>query len=148
MITPYSLAKRFDGVKEIAGAIDNPMIMAMLKLDNTWPTGDEVPWCSAFVNYIAWLAELPRTKSLLARSWLGIGTRLQITQAVQGSDIVVLKRGTGDQPGPEDRTAPGHVGFFSFAHDGKVWILGGNQSDKVCVQPYSASLVLGVRRLE
>ena len=55
-ITAYKLAERFIGMKEVAGAVHNPQILAMLKLDNAWPVSDEVPWCSAFVNYIAWPA--------------------------------------------------------------------------------------------
>ena len=51
-ITPFELAQRFIGVKEVPGTTDNPQILAMLKLDGEWPEHDEVPWCSAFVNYI------------------------------------------------------------------------------------------------
>lgn len=43
--TPYELAQKFLGIKEVAGHIDNPTIMAMLKLDNSWVEHDETPWC-------------------------------------------------------------------------------------------------------
>ena len=67
-ITAFELAQRFVGVKEIPGSESNPMVLSMLRLDQAWPEGDEVPWCSAFVNYIAWLLRLPRSKALNARS--------------------------------------------------------------------------------
>jgi len=64
----HKLAARFMNLKEVAGTTHSPQIMAMLHLDANWPSGDEVPWCSAFVNYCAWLLDLPRSKSLAARS--------------------------------------------------------------------------------
>ena len=142
----YDLAQRFTGIKEVGGNVDNPQIMAMLKLDNEWPSEDEVPWCSAFANYICWLARLPRSKDLRARSWLNIGIGIQLDQAEPG-DIVVIKRGKGDQPGPENTTAQGHVGFYSGVSGNLVEILGGNQSDTVKISRYPRDRLLGVRRL-
>ena len=146
-ITAYWLAERYVGIKEIPGSQHNPAILAMLRLDQTWPEADEVPWCSGFVNWIAWHLRLPRSKSLLARSWLGVGVPVPLEEAVAGWDVVVLQRGTGAQPGPENQTAPGHVGFFAGLEGGSVLLLGGNQSDSVNVSPYPRSRVLGVRRL-
>lgn len=142
-ITAYQLAERFIGTKEVAGQIHNPQIMAMLTLDQKWPEGDEVPWCSAFVNYICWLLRLPRSKSLRARSWLDVGTPVSLQSAEQGWDVVVLDR----PPSPKY----GHVGFFCVA-DFKdiydmVYLLGGNQSNQVSLVPYPIERVIGVRRL-
>jgi len=146
-VTPYDIAERFIGLKEVPGSKDNPQILAMLQLDHDWPEHDEVPWCSGFLNYPFWLLRLPRSKSLLARSWLQVGQAISLYEAEKGSDIVILKRGGGDQPGPENLTAPGHVGFFS-GHVGKdVYLLGGNQADTVSVVPFPVDRVIGVRRI-
>ena len=142
----FDLAQRFTGIKEVGGSVDNPAIMAMLKLDAKWPSNDEVPWCSAFANYIAWLCRQPRSKSLLARSWLNVGVGIDLDQAEPG-DIVVIKRGKGEQPGPEDTKAPGHVGFYAGRSGPLIEILGGNQSDTVKVSRYPATRLLGIRRL-
>lgn len=142
----FDLAQRFVGSKEIGGQVDNPMIVAMLKLDNEWPQNDEVPWCSAFANYICWLARLPRSKSLMARSWLAVGRGIQLDDAVPG-DIIVLQRGTGEQPGPEVLDAPGHVGFYAGRTGDLIEILGGNQGDQVKISRYQKTRLLGVRRL-
>jgi uncharacterized protein (TIGR02594 family) len=142
----FDLAQRYVGIKEVGGGLDNPAIMAMLKLDNKWPEHDEVAWCSALVNFICWLARLPRSKSLLARSWLTVGKGITLAQAEPG-DIIILKRGSGDQPGPENTTAPGHVGFYAGRFDKFIEVLGGNQSDTVKVSRYPAARLLGVRRL-
>lgn len=142
----YDLAQRFAGIEEVGGKVDNPQIMAMLKLDNSWPSNDEVPWCSAFANYIAWLCHMPRSKDLRARSWLEIGVGITLDEAEPG-DIVVITRGQGEQPGPDVIDAPGHVGFYSGRFGEFIEILGGNQSDTVKVSRYPAKRLLGVRRL-
>ena len=142
-ITPYDIALRFVGMKEIPGVGANPAVLAMLRLDDTWPEGDETPWCSAFVNYVAWLLRLPRSKSLAARSWLSVGdvvplvgTMQPTCAAVRGFDVVILERGAG-----------GHVGFFSAFEQDRVWLLGGNQGDAVSVASFDKQRILGVRRL-
>jgi len=148
----FEVGQRFVGIKEIPGLMDNPMILAMLRLAadgdyDSWPEHDEVPWCSAFVNYVCHLLRLPRSKSLRARSWLRVGWQIPLSKARVGCDLVILKRGKGEQPGPEVINAPGHVGFYA-GHDEKyVHLLGGNQGNTVSVQAYPVSRILGVRRI-
>lgn len=146
-ITAYSLAQRYIGIKEIPGSEDNPAVLAMLKLDGDWPEHDEVPWCSAFTNWIAWHLRLPRSKSLRARSWLRVGVPVRLEDARPGFDVVILQRGSGEQPGPDVIDAPGHVGFYGGVQGQSVLILGGNQSNTVSVVGYPQSRILGVRRL-
>lgn len=145
-ITAYTLAQRFVGLAEVPGKDFNAMVLAMLRLDQKWPGDDEVPWCSAFANYIAWLLRLPRSKSLAARSWLTVGTPVNLEQAQVGFDVVVLQR-AGSTAGPEVLDAPGHVGFYAGREPGRVLLLGGNQGDTVSVGYFPAQRVLGVRRL-
>lgn len=147
-VTAYDIAERFLGTSEMHGRLNNPQIMAMLKLDNSWPAADEVPWCSAFVSYICWLLDLPRSKSLRARSWLKVGRVIRLEEAVRGFDVVVLSRGP-NAPGPDVIDAPGHVGFFShtLGENADLMLLGGNQGDSVSTRPHPRNRVLGVRRL-
>lgn len=146
-ITAFDLAQRFVGAREVAGSSSNPQILAMLRLDQEWPEGDDVPWCSAFMNYIAWLLRLPRSKSLRARSWLMVGRPLSLEEAELGFDVVILKRGKGAQPGPDVIEAPGHVGLFAGRDGNRVLLLGGNQSDAVNMTRFPDSRILGIRRL-
>ncbi len=146
-VTAFSLAQRFIGVDEAQGNSSNPHVLAMLKLDQDWPDGDHVPWCSAFMNYVAWLLRLPRSKSLRARSWLLVGSSVDVSEATVGFDVVILKRGSGNQPGPDVIDAPGHVGFFGGVEGSKVLILGGNQDDSINISRYPTSRILGIRRL-
>lgn len=149
-VTPFGIAQRFVGVRETAGTASNPLVLAMLRLDQSWPTKDAVPWCSAFLNFVCWLLRAPRSKSLAARSWLGVGKAVALADAVAGFDVVVLKRGDGKQPGPEVIQAPWHVGLFAGLSPDKkqVLLLGGNQGDSVSVAAFPVARVLGVRRIE
>jgi uncharacterized protein (TIGR02594 family) len=146
-ITAFELAERFIGISEVVGVASNPQVLAMLQLDERWPVGDDVPWCSAFVNYICWLLRLPRSKGLSARSWLLVGSSVYLRDAEVGFDVVILKRGKGDQPGPEVIKAPGHVGFYGGRDEANVFVLGGNQGDAVNVSRFDWSLILGIRRI-
>lgn len=123
--------------------------MTFLNLDNTWPEHDEVPWCAAFVNYIAWLMRLPRSKSLRARTWLEVGTPVCQRDALIGFTVVILQRGGGNQPDASVIQAPGHVGFFGGFDEvaNKILLLGGNQSDTVKLSSYPESRILGIRSL-
>lgn len=137
MLTAFDLAQRFVGVKETKGATATPLVLAMLQLDDGWPLDDAVPWCSAFVNFVAWLMRLPRSKSLAARSWLAVGRPIPLATAISANDVVILSREGGG----------GHVGFYAGREGSSVLLLGGNQSDAVGVAAFPEALVLGVRRL-
>lgn len=146
-VTAFDIAQRFVGIREVSGTAANPAILAMLRLDGEWPKDDSVPWCSAFVNYVAWLLRLPRSKSLRARSWLGVGIPILLGEAAPGYDVAILSRGTGEQPGPEVIAAPGHVGFFAGRQVNSILLLGGNQGDTVSLKTYPSARLLGLRRL-
>ncbi len=150
IITAYDLALRFVGLQEVPGVAANPAILAMLRLDPAGAAvgGDDTPWCSAFVNYIAWLLRLPRSKSLAARSWLNIGTPLALAKASAGFDVVIFSRGLPPQPPASVLDAPGHVAWYAGrGPSGEVLALGGNQGDTVSIASFAEARVLGVRRL-
>lgn len=147
-VTAYQIATRFVGVKEMPGATANPHVLAMLRLDASWVQDDQTAWCSAFVNYVCWLLELPRSKSLAARSWLNVGQSVPLSDARVGFDVVILTRGTGKQPGADVIAAPGHVGFYAGLDAGGVLLLGGNQGDAVTIATFPKARILGVRRLQ
>ena len=150
-ITLYDLMMRLVGTKEIAGTKDNSFIKWCLELDG--PPGmeihDEIPNCSAVMNRLAWFLRLPRSKSWMARSWLNIGTPITLAEARPGFDIVILKRGGADQPGPEVLNAPGHVTLYAGMGPDSTHFqgLGANQGDQINVAPFLLDRILGVRRL-
>jgi uncharacterized protein (TIGR02594 family) len=122
------------GVTETPGSRATPAIVEMFaKSGHAGVKSDEVPWCAAFVGACLADAGLPTTNSLMARSYLKYGTELD---APQVGCIAVLKRG---QP------PSGHVGFVTGWDNGRIRLLGGNQSNKVCEQSYPIADVLGYR---
>jgi uncharacterized protein (TIGR02594 family) len=146
-LTHLDLAHRYLGIHEQAGNQDHPLIVWWLSLCGI-AGHDEIAWCSAFVNGLAWELGLPRTLSAAARSWLKVGTPIALDDAsTDHVDVVVLKRGEGPQPGPEVLQAPGHVGLFHGLDAGGVRLLAGNQSNAVTVATFPRDQVLGVRRL-
>ena len=50
-------------------------------------------------------------------------------------------------PGPEVLNASGHTGLYGGTEKDRVMVLAGNQGDQVCMAPFPAAQVLGVRRL-
>lgn len=149
IVNAFILAQRYVGVREFSGAKDHPLVRWWFSLCGMgFEQHDEVPWCSAFVNGIAWELSLPRSKSPAARSWLNVGERISLEDARPGWDVVVLSRGILPQPGLDVLAAPGHVGFFAgYADNSLVRILGGNQSDEVTIDTFSGARVLAVQRL-
>ena len=147
-ITAHALSGRYLGITERVGDREHPLIQWWLSLCGYGlDAKDEVPWCSAHVNGIAWELGLERSKSAAARSWLLIGQPLPLAQAEPGFDVVILKRGAGVQPGPEVIAAQGHVGFYGGLEGEAIRIRGGNQGNAVSDALFPKTQILGIRRL-
>ncbi|MEM6523259.1 MAG: TIGR02594 family protein [Bacteroidota bacterium] len=129
------------GQKEISGSSNNDRIVRYARESGiVGISSDEVPWCSTFVNWVAFKAGLKRTNKANARSWLKAG--IIVDQHPEPGDVVVFWR--------ESRQSwKGHVGFFfGFSKDGsRVYCLGGNQGNQVSISAYPSNTVLGFRRL-
>jgi uncharacterized protein (TIGR02594 family) len=139
--TPYDLARRHLGEKEIPGKKDNPLIVRWLRLLENWIQDDETAWCSAFVDAMAREAGYERSGELDARSWLQIGEEIAPAHARKG-DVVIFWR-------VSKSSWQGHVGFVVSrdAERKSVLVLGGNQNNAVTIQPYPETQLLGYRRL-
>lgn len=124
------------GVKERAGAAYHPRILEYLVSVGIEDKSDEIPWCSAFVEWCLNQAGIEGTGSGLARSWLEFGSAVP---AAEIGDIVVFKRGL--QPWM------GHVGFFLNIEEDYIYVLGGNQGNEVSVKAYLRDSVIGIRRV-
>jgi len=129
----YQYAIGSYGEREYEGIKNNPNISRYMNATWYGLNDDSVPWCSAFVNWCMLNANIDRTESPRAKSWLEWGE--ETNQPVAG-DIVVLTRSGG-----------GHVGFYVSGGRGRIALLGGNQSDSVCISDYEASRVIGIRTI-
>lgn len=135
---PYHLTIALSqlGTTEIPGKQSNSKIDEYLKTVNI-PGNDEIPWCSAFINWCLLQADIQPTGEPNARSFLRFGERLSLPDL---GCIVVLSRGT--------KSWQGHVGFYLDYHRGLIRILGGNQKNRVGINAYSVKKLLGYRRVE
>lgn len=151
-MTPYLQAGQLIGrVKEMPGDRHHPFVQwAHLEAGLGYDQPDELSWCGSAMGVIALLWGLPRPKyPARARHWLTVGTPVELVAAQAGFDIVVLRRGTGPQPGAHILNAPGHVGLYGglVAGSDRILVRGGNQSNALTDAPFSVTDVLGVRRL-
>jgi len=121
------------GVKEVAGDGDNPRIVEYLK-SVEMRADDEIPWCAAFVNWCLEQSGCAGTKRPNAKSYLSWG--YSIKEPVPGA-IVVFDRGKYKWQG--------HVGFFLDQTKSYVYLIGGNQENKVSVRPYDKRKLEGYR---
>jgi uncharacterized protein (TIGR02594 family) len=129
---PIALAEL--GTTEDAGDGSNPRVVEYLRstsLGRGMASTDATPWCSAFVNWCVESAGLSGTNSAAARSWLNWGKPLEVPRR---GCVVVLSRDGG-----------GHVGFFLRTSPVGIWLLGGNQNNRVMEAAYHPSRLLGFR---
>ena len=126
------------GITEIVGGKHNPEILKYFKeIGHEWVKDDETSWCAAFVNWCAKMEGYEYTGKLNARSFLDIGEKVEIPQM---GDIVIFWRNQKD-------SWQGHVALYVKQDRDNIWVLGGNQSNKVGVNAYPKSQLLGYRRL-
>lgn len=127
------------GVKETVGSKDHPQIInyfTSLGFDGS-KFHDETAWCSAYANWVAKTAGYESSGKLTARSWLSVG---ESTSNPELGDVVVFWR---ESP----KSWKGHVGFYIKETKRYVYVLGGNQSNKVCIKAYPKSRVLDYKKL-
>jgi len=127
------------GQKEIKGSNHNERILEYQETTGLKFGNDEIAWCSIFANWVALQANLPRSKSAMARSWLKVGKK---TEWPQPGDIVVFWR-------TSINSVFGHVGFFlGYTQSGKsIYCVGGNQDDEVNIRTYPLTKVIEFRSL-
>lgn len=122
------VARALIGVHEGVGPAVNPEIIDWARQEGGWVErfyqDDEIPWCGLFVGHCLHKAGLAGPKNpLSALAWADWGQPLDPSALSLGA-VLVFKRAGG-----------GHVGFYVGEDpDGQaLHVLGGNQSDQVCV---------------
>ena len=133
----FQEARRLQGLKEVAGAGDNRIILEWGDdLDVHFPH-DEIPWCGLFVGHCigsSLTTEPLPTNVLGARNWLKFGAPC----SPQPGAVLVFWR-----------VSPsgflGHVAFYVGEDATSFFVLGGNQSDSVSVARLAKDRLLGAR---
>lgn len=126
------------GTKSIPGPNSNEEVLKYYHdLNFTWVDDDDVAWCAAFLNWCLKTAGKEYLKSLHARDFLTYG---QETKTPKLGDIVILWR-------ISPSSIWGHAGLYIKETATSIYILGGNQSCNVNIQPYPKTQVLGYRTI-
>lgn len=140
--TPYDYMRSLMGLREIKGSKHEPIIVEAFKLVGAgWIQNDEEAWCGAIMGLCCirtgYQTPNPTWTSIRAKAWSDVGQSIPIASAKKG-DLVVV-----------GRTGGFHVAFVHYVNPAtrKLSILGGNQSDSVCVQPRTFADVVACRRL-
>jgi uncharacterized protein (TIGR02594 family) len=131
-----TIARSLLGTVETPGPGNCPTIMGWareLGLDRVY-TADSVPWCGLFMALVASrsLKPLP-VNPLWALNWMHFGD--PAGQPCLGDVLVFVREGGG------------HVSMYvGEDRSGFYHVLGGNQSDRVCVTRIAKSRLHGARR--
>lgn len=131
-------ALKLHGTVETPGKKSNPIIMAWATELGIPALGykysdDSVPWCGLFAAIVSKRAGKEVVKGpLYALNWSTFGTA---QAAPELGDLLTFKRDGG-----------GHVGFYVAEDADAYHVLGGNQSDKVCVTRIAKSRLFKARR--
>jgi len=127
----FKIAQKELGQKEIRGG-ENKRILEYHAATTLRAKEDEIPWCASFVSWCLESAGVASTHSAWARSYLKWGKELKEPEY---GCIVVFSRGK----------TSGHVAFYVSSTKDYITVLGGNQSDSVCISKYKKSDLLGYR---
>jgi len=135
---PYNyvkIAKEELGVTEIRGAGSNKRIEQYHRVAGGYHWKDDVPWCASFISFImvkAGYHNLPKYP-FRAKSWLNFG--VSVGKPYYGSLAIKSRKGGG------------HIGIvLGISSDERyLYILGGNQNDKVCIKKYRKSVFIDFR---
>jgi len=123
------------GVEEIPGLESNPKIDKYLAVTGMSPD-DSIPWCAAYLSWVLEQTGIESTRKANARSYLSWGK--EIVEPRLGCIVVLWRVSLNSESG--------HVGFFcGFSDDSRIFLLGGNQSDKVGIASYSTGRILSYK---
>jgi uncharacterized protein (TIGR02594 family) len=121
----FEEAKHLMGTKEVVGSGSSKVILDWASDLGIDYGDDDIPWCGLFVAHCVG-ATLPNEglpgNPLGARQWEHFG---DATSPRLGAVMVFWRQSLA--------SGKGHVGFYTGEDDTAYQILGGNQSDKVCL---------------
>ena len=131
-------ALKLVGTKEIVGSVHSNIIMSWAKdlgIEKIY-TADEIAWCGLFIAIVCKRSNLgtgiTAKDALWALNWNKFGTKESVAML---GDVLTFKRNGG-----------GHVGIYVGEDDKCYHVLGGNQSNMVCITRIEKSRCAGIRR--
>lgn len=123
------------GQQEIRGG-ENKRIIEYHATTTLKAKEDEIPWCSSFVNWCLRQVGFAGTGSAAAKSWLTWGDKIDTPEP---GCICVIRRKQQGHDLATGSSSGYHVAFWEKEENGRVFLLGGNQSDQVKISSFSLS---------
>ena len=122
------------GTMETPGHADNPIILQWAKeLGIKAYRHDEIAWCGLFMAHVVHACGYAPPKApLWALNWEGFGDEQQVAML---GDILTFVRPSG-----------GHVGIYVGEDADAYHVLGGNQSDMVCIKRVAKARLHSISR--
>jgi uncharacterized protein (TIGR02594 family) len=137
-MTWLSIARKYDGVREIPGPSIHPTIQGWANALGGWVAkwfvDDATPWCALFAWRVMQEAGFPIKSGaalVRAKAFVDYGTALETPTL---GCILVF-----------DRAGGGHVGFYVGETDKAFLVYGGNQDDSVKETPIAKSRCVAMR---
>ena len=131
----YDEVKRRMGLHELS---DRRSLMSWLRSDgSTLGDPSKLPWCGDLVQTALALTlpeEVLPSNPYLARNWSRFGKEVPL----QLGAVLVFWRGARSG-------FSGHVGFAAGQNGKRVYVLGGNQSNRISITPLDTERLLAVR---
>lgn len=109
------------------------------ELSTSWKTKGGwrmAAWCAAFVNWCLIQAGASHLGYATADAWLKFG--MTLAAPTYGCLVIVA-------PSSSTGSTTGHVAFYGGSVGKYIWLLGGNQGNKVCWIPWNSASVRGYR---
>lgn len=131
-------AMQYYATEAVPGGASNPLVLGFFqKAGHPEIKNDDTPWCAAFLDSIARQVGAPSTSSLLALDWLKIGHPIE---SPAFGDVVCFDWTKIGESG-------GHVGLVVALFPTLIYVLGGNESNRVQISAYNPRAVAGFRRI-
>ncbi len=133
----FTSSLSYYGLLEGPGTANNPTILGWAKEVGVagWYKDDAVAWCGLFMGVCQSRAGFPYNSQLLSSlAWSKWGNHVDNDKAMLGDTLVFVRPGGG------------HVAFYIGESKDNFLILGGNQSNSVCIEWISKQRLFAVRR--
>lgn len=123
-------------IEDVRPGKSNPRVSQYHAITRAGAATDDVPWCASFVGFCLEMAGVTSTKSKAAASYATWG---EACDSPYFGSVIVFGKSDPDAKGT------GHVGFCLGVSGPDVYVLGGNQNNRVSIATRKKSAIVATR---